>query len=97
MNFNKTVEETLLEMLNNDIAFKSVFEEKVKSKILGVLDEMDFGDIINRGITNMIDYMLTEDSYIYENVRDSISNMLENSIRISLMKEEANRDGKENT
>lgn len=97
MNFNKTVEETLLEMLNNDIAFKSVFEEKVKSKILGVLDEMDFGDIINRGITNMIDYMLTEDSYIYENVRDSISNMLENSIRISFMKEEANRDGKENT
>lgn len=96
MNFNKTVEETLLEMLNNDIAFKSVFEEKVKSKILGVLDEMDFGNIINRGITNMIDYMLTEDSYIYENVRDSISNMLENSIHISFMKEEANRDGKEN-
>ena len=97
MNFNKTVEETLLEMLNNDIAFKSVFEEKVKSKILSALDEMDFGDIINRGITNMIDYMLTEDSYIYENVRDSISNMLENSIRISFMKEEVNRDGKENT
>lgn len=96
MNFNKTVEETLLEMLNNDIAFKSVFEEKVKSKILGVLDETDFGDIINRGITNMIDYMLTEDSYIYENVRDSISNMLENNIHISFMKKEVNRDGKEN-
>lgn len=96
MNFNKTVEETLLEMLNNDIAFKSVLEEKVKSKILSALDELDFGDIINRGITNMMDYMLTEDSYIYENVRDLVSNILENSIRISFMKEEVNRDGKEN-
>ena len=96
MNFNKTVEETLLEMLNNEIAFKSVLEEKVKSKILSALDELDFGDIINRGITNMMDYMLTEDSYIYENVRDLVSNILENSIRISFMKEEVNRDGKEN-
>lgn len=83
MAFNKNVEETLLEMLEKDKEFKSAFEGKIKSKILDELDTIDFSKLVSRGITNMVDYMFTDDSYVYENVQDMVSSILEDNIRIS--------------
>ena len=88
MAFTRNVEETLLEMLEKDKEFKNAFEGKIKSKILEELDATDFSTMVSRGITNMVDYMFTDDSYIYENVRDMVSTILEDNIRISF-------DGKE--
>ena len=88
MAFTRNVEETLLEMLEKDKEFKNAFEGKIKSKILEELDTIDFSVMVGRGITNMVDYMFTDDSYIYENVRDMVSTILEDNIRISF-------DGKE--
>lgn len=84
MLFDKSVEETLRDMLNSDPAFKEAFEHTIKSKVLDALEDVNFSSFVKNGIENMIDYMFTSDDYIYESVKESITNSLKSNIRINM-------------
>ena len=83
MDFNRTTDAALREMMASDATFKSMFEAKVKAKILDELDRIDISKSLGRGLEDMIRYMFIDDSYIYENVRDMVCNTLEDNISIS--------------
>ena len=83
MDFNNINSSAFREIMENDANFKMIFEAKIKEKLLAALDNVDVSKILNAQMENMIYYMLTDDSYIYENVRDMVSTILENNIRIS--------------
>lgn len=83
MDFNNINSSAFREIMENDANFKMIFEEKIKEKLLATLDNVDVSEILNKQMENMIYYMLTDDSYIYENVRDMVSTILEDNIRIS--------------
>lgn len=83
MDFNRTTDAALREMMASDATFKSMFEAKVKAKILDALDNVDISKMINRGLEDMIRYMFIDDSYVYEDVRNMVCKTLEDNIRIS--------------
>ena len=83
MDFNRSIDNTLREMLHNDPAFKASFESCLKGKILDALDNIDISDMINSGLKDMIHYMFVDDSYVYEDVRNMVCETLEDNIRIS--------------
>lgn len=83
MDFNNINANVFREMLESDDVFKKLFMEKVKAKLLDELDTTDISKILHMQLENMIYHMLTDDSYIYENVRDMVSTILEDNIRIS--------------
>lgn len=83
MDFNNINSSAFREIMENDANFKMIFEAKIKEKLLAALDDVDVSKILNKQMENMIYYMLTDDSYVYENVRDMVSTILEDNIRIS--------------
>ena len=83
MDFNRSIDNTLREMLHSDPAFKASFESCLKGKILDALDNIDISKMINRGLEDMIRYMFIDDSYVYEDVRNMVCKTLEDNIRIS--------------
>ena len=83
MDFNNINSSAFREIMENDANFKMIFEAKIKEKLLAALDNVDVSEILNKQMENMIYYMLTDDSYVYENVRDMVSTILEDNIRIS--------------
>lgn len=93
MNYGYINDSTLRELINNDPDFKKVFEDKVKEKILAALDEIDISKEVTTAMKDLIRYMFIDDSYIYEDVRDMISTIIEDNIRISFSgKEVFNHD-----
>ena len=83
MNYSYITDNTLKELINNDPDFRKKFEDKVKKKILEALDTMDISKEVTRSMNDLIHYMFIDDSYIYENVRDMVSNIIEDNLRIS--------------
>ena len=88
MDFNNINSSAFHEIMENDANFKMIFEAKIKEKLLAALDDVDVSKILNKQMENMIYYMLTDDSYVYENVRDMVSTILEDNIRISFGRKE---------
>jgi hypothetical protein len=83
MNYGYINDSTLRELINNDPDFKKVFEDKVKEKILAALDGIDISKEVTTAMKDLIRYMFIDDSYIYEDVRDMISTIIEDNVRIS--------------
>lgn len=96
MGFNHDIETTLKEMLETDKAFKSAFEGKLKSKILDELDNVDVKDVLNTELDNMIRYMLTDDYYIYEKVRENVCEELSNRITVVIRSDKDERNEESN-
>ena len=96
MGFNHDIETTLKEMLETDKAFKLAFEGKLKSKILDELDNVDVKDVLNTELDNMIHYMLTNDDYIYEEVRNNVCEELSNRITVVIRSDKDERNEKSN-
>lgn len=96
MGFNHDIDTTLKEMLETDKAFKSAFEGKLKSKILDELDNVDIKEILNTELDNMIHYMLTDDYYIYEKVRENVCEELSNRITVVIRSDKDERNEESN-
>lgn len=95
MDFKRTTDEALREMMMSDANFKAIFEAKVKEKILDELDNIDISKMLDRGLEDMIRYMFVDDDYIYENVRNMISTTLVDNTRIVFNGKELFNHGKE--
>lgn len=86
-NFEDLCANIFEECLNNDSAFESYIISNMRSKIVAAVKDLDLTEVVQSQVENMLEYMMDEDSELYEDIKDELTELIRSKLEVKIKDE----------